>query len=57
MYILNNIRWTEALSLCEEKSTIFCIDSIELIKRKGSRLGRAIPLLCPLRCEETRSST
>ncbi|CAP79262.1 hypothetical protein EN45_041690 [Penicillium chrysogenum] len=33
------------------------IDSIESTKRKGSRPGRAMPLLCPLRREETRSST
>ncbi|CAG8905659.1 unnamed protein product [Penicillium nalgiovense] len=33
------------------------IDSIESTKRKGSRPGRAMPLLRPLRREETRSSS
>ncbi|KZN94006.1 hypothetical protein EN45_041940 [Penicillium chrysogenum] len=28
---MNNIRWTEALSLCEGKSTIFCASNVALV--------------------------
>ena len=30
-HILHNIRWTEALSLCEGKGTIFCASNVALV--------------------------
>lgn len=32
----NNIRWTEALRLCEGKSTIFCASNVELVPDRSS---------------------
>ena len=35
-HILHNIRWAEALSLCEGKSTIFCASNVELVPDRSS---------------------
>ncbi|KAI1828855.1 hypothetical protein DTO027I6_10271 [Penicillium roqueforti] len=49
----NNEKWFQTILTTETSQ----IDSIESTKRKGSRPGRAMPLLRPLRPEESRSSS
>ncbi|CAG8892920.1 unnamed protein product [Penicillium nalgiovense] len=46
-------KWFQTILITETSQ----IDSIESTKRKVSRPGRAMPLLRPLRREETRSSS
>jgi hypothetical protein len=35
-HIMNNIRWTEALSLCEGKSALFCASNVALAPNRVS---------------------
>ncbi|CAG7963970.1 unnamed protein product [Penicillium salamii] len=49
----NIAKWFQTILAAEPRYT----DSIESTKAKGSRLGRATPLLSHSRCEEIRSSS